>query len=138
VNFVPSQASDWRAERVDISNYIGSEVVVKFQVISGYGNDIYLDDINIYGSTSSIHSIEKVEPLIYPNPAADRITVQCPAVFSSVQFLMTDLLGREVLRSESSYRTFTLDVSGIDSGCYNVTIIGDGRRVSTSKVLLQR
>lgn len=138
VNFVPSQASDWRAERVDISNYIGSEVVVKFQVISGYGNDIYLDDINIYGSTSSIHSIDKVEPLIYPNPAADRITLQCPAVFSSVQLLMTDLLGREVLRSESSYRTFTLDVSGIDSGCYNVTIIGDGRRVSTSKVLLQR
>jgi PKD repeat protein len=50
--FVPN-ANQWRLETVDLSQFSGqSNVRLNFQNKSGYGNFIYIDDINITGSTS--------------------------------------------------------------------------------------
>lgn len=46
-SFTPSVASDWRQEVVSLDNYIGSSIVLKFQAINDYGNNLFLDDINI-------------------------------------------------------------------------------------------
>lgn len=49
--FVPA-ASEWRTDSVDLSAYTGSsEVVVAFRSIGHYGQTMYLDNINIAGTT---------------------------------------------------------------------------------------
>lgn len=51
--FVPN-ANQWRLETVDLSQFAGqSNVRLNFQNKSGYGNFIYIDEINITGSTST-------------------------------------------------------------------------------------
>ncbi|MCX6307215.1 MAG: choice-of-anchor J domain-containing protein, partial [Bacteroidetes bacterium] len=45
--FIPSGQTDWRIDSVNLSPYISGSVQVKFQSVSGYGNNLYLDDVFI-------------------------------------------------------------------------------------------
>ena len=46
--FVPS-VNQWRREIIDLATYAGNEhVQINFRTYSGYGNVMYLDDINVY------------------------------------------------------------------------------------------
>lgn len=48
--FVPA-STQWRTEHIDISNYVGQQTVtIAFQNINGYGNVLYLDNVNITGT----------------------------------------------------------------------------------------
>lgn len=40
-------SSQWRTETVDLSSYVGNDILVKFTAISGYGNNLYVDNVNI-------------------------------------------------------------------------------------------
>jgi hypothetical protein len=46
-SFSPTLAAHWRLETVSLAPYIGNSVVLKFEGTSGYGNNLYLDDINV-------------------------------------------------------------------------------------------
>ena len=48
--FVPSVSSDWRMETVDLSAYAGSIISIQIVAVNGYGNNLYLDNININGT----------------------------------------------------------------------------------------
>ncbi len=52
LSFVPAAAADWRTETVNLNSYAGSNIVVKFTGTNHYGNNLYLDDINITGSNA--------------------------------------------------------------------------------------
>jgi PKD repeat protein len=46
-NFVPS-AAQWRTDTVNLTPYVGSTgVLIAFQNVNGYGNKLYLDNVNI-------------------------------------------------------------------------------------------
>jgi len=49
-SFVPTLATQWRTETIDLSAYIGqSSVTLAFRNLAGYGNNLYVDNINITG-----------------------------------------------------------------------------------------
>ena len=43
---------EWRKETVDLSPYLGNEVLFKFVGYCGGGNNLYLDNINVYQKLS--------------------------------------------------------------------------------------
>ena len=45
--FEPSGASEWRNETIDLSAYAGQIVTLKFINVNGFGNALYLDNINL-------------------------------------------------------------------------------------------
>ena len=45
--YAPADASEWRNETVDLSSFAGSTITIKFININGYGNSLYIDNINI-------------------------------------------------------------------------------------------
>ncbi|NVK27045.1 MAG: PKD domain-containing protein [Flavobacteriia bacterium] len=52
--FTPSGASDWRNDMLSLSAYDGmDEVRIKFVSVNDYGNNLYLDNINISGAAGS-------------------------------------------------------------------------------------
>ncbi|MFK8007954.1 MAG: S8 family serine peptidase [Saprospiraceae bacterium] len=44
--FTPDDASQWRNEVIDLTPYIGDIVMIRFINISGYGNNLHIDNIN--------------------------------------------------------------------------------------------
>ncbi len=46
-SWAPSAANDWRSEQIDLSGFIGGTVFVRFINSCDYGQNLYLDNINI-------------------------------------------------------------------------------------------
>lgn len=84
--YIPA-STDWVADTVDLSGYIAGKVgsfMVQFRGINGYGNNIYLDDINIY--TRKIPTALKEKGLtITPNPTRSNIVIQHYPVSNSLR-----------------------------------------------------
>ena len=47
VDYAPSTCEDWKKQSIDLTNYAGTEITVRFQVILGgiWGQNLYLDNI---------------------------------------------------------------------------------------------
>lgn len=43
----PLQTTDWRTETIDLSNFVGTSVAIKFINVNGFGNNLYIDNIII-------------------------------------------------------------------------------------------
>ena len=55
--FTPALAADWVTDIVDLTAYVGQQVNVKFEFGSRYGNNLYIDDINIANSAPTVASV---------------------------------------------------------------------------------
>ena len=49
-NFTPASTTDWRTETIDVSAFIGQKVRFLFRAINDYGDNLYLDNINLVGT----------------------------------------------------------------------------------------
>lgn len=75
--FVPT-AAQWRKEAIDMSNFDGTEeLVVRFTVNSDFGNNLFLDNINIFGTVVSgvEDAIVDGKVTIFPNPASSQANI---------------------------------------------------------------
>lgn len=70
--FTPT-AAQWSTKCIDLAPYVGhSQVLIKFEGIDDYGNDLYIDNVAVQNSTCALgvaeqNSINDVN--IYPNPS---------------------------------------------------------------------
>lgn len=51
--FTPAVAADWDTDTINLTSYINQNVIVKFEVANKYGNNLYLDDINITSTSAA-------------------------------------------------------------------------------------
>ena len=72
--FFPAGANQWRNEKISLADYSGSAVVIKFVAVNGYGNSLFIDNINVQeitppvaGFTTSIDTICQGETITFTN-----------------------------------------------------------------------
>ncbi|MEO8086902.1 MAG: S8 family serine peptidase [Bacteroidota bacterium] len=71
--FSPASGNDWRRDSVDLLAFAGGNIILKFINIGGYGNYLYIDNVNVLENylLSSGSNPSKVPQLsVYPNPSA--------------------------------------------------------------------
>ncbi len=110
-------ASTYQTETVDLSSFSGNDrILLKFLFTSNYGNNIWLDNINITSTSapSSIERVENGELAIFPNPVKDVLTINYDKAISQID--VYDVYGKLV-------KTFTtvgstINVSDLSSGVY--------------------
>ncbi|MFZ9942093.1 MAG: M43 family zinc metalloprotease [Bacteroidia bacterium] len=127
--FVPN-ASQWRRDSIDLSPFASfNNVVIKFRSITDYENNLYLDDINIDGTTgvSNVGMLDQVR--MYPNPVVQDLFLNMNALASDekMNVQISDMTGRIVKRlySLSGGQSYPIDVSDLDAGVYLLQITGD-------------
>jgi hypothetical protein len=139
--FVPT-TTQWRAESVDLDAYRGNNnVLVKFRAVSAYGNNLYVDDINLQYLTGIIEPTASASVDIYPNPASDVVNVNLN--LNSAQYVLINVyntLGEVVATKEigtTSGGLYQLNLSELPSGNYVVQVLSDKnstiRKVTLSK-----
>jgi len=58
-NFVPT-ANQWRKDSINLNAYIGnSDVIISFQNVNGYGNKLYIDNINLNATVAANAGVDQ-------------------------------------------------------------------------------
>ncbi len=98
-------ASDWTTDMIDLSAYDNvPEINVQFKAISAWGNQAYLDNINLVGTTTGTNDpvnllAGKVD--VYPNPANVTANIEFELVEASrVSIKVYDISGKLVTTLE--------------------------------------
>lgn len=125
-NFSPSQASDWRGEHINLSQFIGMDkMIVKFVSVNDNGNNLYLDKVQIYSSLNpGIAQLENTKIKVYPNPAQEKIIVEFESdKIQKGEIVLLNLLGEKIKTFPFANQRIgknILDVNDLESGLYLV------------------
>lgn len=137
--FVPESNDQW--VDVEISNISGSNlgpsVIFRFEFTSYRGNNIFIDDINLYDMAAvGIDEVSFLNQLnVYPNPANSFATIAFSLDRSAqVNIELLDITGRVLKPIYSGLmgtgiNEQTFDVEGIAQGVYLIRILADGEQV---------
>ena len=139
-NWAPEGPQDWITNHVTniTSAYFVNGMRVKFEWEHGGGNNIYLDDINIYLGTSDPLSISEAELVseftLFPNPSVEEVTVRL-ALLQPMNFDVTimDLSGKSIqshtIYGQQGLNDVMLDVRNLASGMYMVEVNAQGGKI---------
>jgi hypothetical protein len=122
-----------------------SNVMIRFNFIegsNGYGNNIYLDAIGLYGTTGVNELTRRISFNLYPNPSNGETNVSFNLHQSAtVKVSVVDLMGREVLPAvENRYNEgeHTISVNkdqSLAKGVYFVNLTHNGAKMSAKLVI---
>jgi hypothetical protein len=134
-NWEPSSAGDWRNDTIDLSQYIGGDVIVRFININGFGNNLFIDNVNLeVNSTASLNALNALDLTIMPNPASNETTVQFgQPLAEETRLSVVSMDGKIIYQKALTKGTaaHTIDVSRLESAVYTV-------RVQSSKGIIVR
>jgi len=127
------ETSEWASDYIDLSAYAGqNEVMIAFKGKSAYGNDLYLDDIQIHSAIgTSVNENEISNINVYPNPTNGALTINIENnSFVNASVSILNNLGQVVLANHTlsaSNSKITLDLSNLENGIYFANINIDGK-----------
>lgn len=125
--FYPLYKSDWRAESVDLSPYAGQFIVLKFESTCDYGNNLFIDNIDVSTTGAIVTSNHKDQMgqrfYIYPNPAQGVLFIELSSQKDeTIAYELTDLNGRMVYNGnaavESGLFKTSLELAKFSAGVY--------------------
>lgn len=141
--FSPQNCEEWRSVTLDLSAYAGQYVTIKFVSQSGYGNNLYLDNIWIESTPLATSETEKkVAIQILPNPTSGQSIVSGQGLDGDQLTLhIISASGVKLLEkkipSGQDYWQEVIDLSKFQPGIYFVKIIHGNKDVVTEKVVKQ-
>lgn len=143
-SFTPN-ANQWAQHIVTLSGYSNqTNLYIMFRFTSNGGNNIYIDDINLGGSSGIDEDIANVINFkVYPNPVEDNSI----AFFNipekqKVELKIYDLIGREVLSlvndklNAGEYQYSISEKTNLSAGVYFITLYLDRQRF-TKKLIVK-
>lgn len=142
--FHPGPASDWVTSTVDLSSLAGTnEVIIRFRGISDYGNNLFIDDINLSVATSTEEvAATETEVRIMPNPVHNNMTVEFDLPESTTMDMMIfNALGQPVQQvAEGTFEgmnSLTVNTSDLAAGMYILKLVTDKGMV-TKRFVVKR
>jgi hypothetical protein len=143
--FVPADQSEWKEMAVNISSFVASKANVKFkfEFVSGLGNNIYIDDINITSTTGISEEDQNNSLLVYPNPVSDILTIDFAETnINSGSIEIKDLSGRTVYTQiidgkGNNTSLLQVDVSNLTSGIYFLNVRGENGKTLVKKIAVR-
>lgn len=134
-SWTPTQA-DWITVHMTnvTSTYWNSNFRFKFQFTSGGGNNVYIDDINIYAGPPSDDIVLGLSDLgtlqdvtLFPNPAENEIQISFSSqTANNVVFVLTDLTGKVIktipVNAQEGANIVLLETANLSAGTYLIKL----------------
>lgn len=142
-SFTPT-SSQWRNESVNLTPYIGqTNVLIRFRGTSNYGNNLFIDNVNINTSTVGIYESADITSSmeVYPNPFSTNTTLDINLTSTQkVRIDMYNVVGENVYsidkgQMSSGNHKVVLSADELPSGVYFVTLTTDEGRISKRIVI---
>ena len=139
--FIPA-SSQWGFQLVSLAPYQNSaNAMIRFRNISGYGDQLYLDNINVMNANGVNDADISSLVNIFPNPGSGEFFVNMHFISEEhAGIYVYDVLGREITRIEKNKvkdESLKLDLSNEEAGIYFVEVVTD-RGSTVKKIVLRR
>jgi murein tripeptide amidase MpaA len=131
--------ADWVLEEMDMSEYLGQVIQVRFQLRSDGNTQLdgfYFDDFQVHydlEDDSSIDTEDGFSIRVYPNPAQDFVQILCSSPMTGKVHIV-DAFGREIETMESltANQHFSFSTKSYANGIYYMLVENQkGQFVST-------
>lgn len=122
--FTPSLPTDWRTDTIDLSAYYNQKIRIKFQSQNGYGNNLFIDDINLNYITE-IGENNSGNIKIFPNPTKNTIKI---IGIEHCQIEIVNLLGKVISKIEANNNQ-EINLSENIAGTYILRIITENNTI---------
>jgi hypothetical protein len=133
--FLEPTATEWRQECVELGSYASSNVLLKFTGVNGYGNNIYVDDIQIDNAdcqgTVSLHEWTYNNKIsIYPNPSdGNAQLIISDQLGQKLQIVVLNVIGevvwQDIIFVNSDSYSYALRDNNIAAGSYFIQLRGE-------------
>lgn len=127
--FIPA-STEWQHYSFNLNQYIGLnslEIIFKFQ--SGYGNNLYIDNINLTDGVIAVNEItDKNAFVVFPNPVNNLLTIQSSEInLNDVSIEIENCVGQKILSKQmtKSSESIQLNTALLPTGFYFVTLKSD-------------
>lgn len=137
VAFYPT-SSQWKTIKVDINPFVTmDQIQFKFVNKSGWGNNLYLDNVNIksygVGIQEQLNQPDLIK--IYPNPANTNfhISSENNHVFP-INYILLNHLGQELLTGWCYTSQDIIDIQNLNAGVYLIKMIDANKNKITKKI----
>lgn len=140
--FSPANCAEWREVTLDLEAYAGKYVTIKFLNQSGYGNNMYLDDIALthegFVGTTSVES--NLMFSIQPNPVSHSTWVRGSTPRAeNLQLSLVNVTGQQIWRKTVGVAGGSWEVpvsmDALPSGIYWLEISNEAGEKRTGKVV---
>ncbi|MFZ7116370.1 MAG: S8 family serine peptidase [Bacteroidota bacterium] len=123
----PTDGTEWRNDSVDLSAFAGQQVILRFASINGYGNSLYIDNINVANLPVGVKEyVYNTSVTIYPNPAKEMFNIYCQDVSNEeVTVNLFDAMGRSIKTMRNNFtqnNNFEMRLSGVAKGIYTIEL----------------
>ncbi len=141
--FTPSTAAQWRQETIDLSTYAGqAKVMIRFKATSAYGNNLYVDEINLDMAVGVKSNDFVTSMLLSPNPSNSNTNLEFYTQKSNnISIVVVNALGAVVYSSEMNaaqgFNNISIPSENFESGVYFVSIKGENSN-TTQKLIIQK
>lgn len=137
--FLPT-AGQWKTVSVPLAFLAGqNKVSFKFENVSGWGNALYLDNINLQNNPSlSVEALSaKVAIQVFPNPASSLVGVRLPANHGFNQLQILNSVGALVNEIPVTENAMVLPVADFANGLYLLHFTGP-KASQTERLLISK
>ncbi len=73
-SFMPTDSTEWASNAINLTQYAGQSIIIKFMSVNDAGNNLYIDELEVKnGASVGINELDNQNLTFYPNPAKDKI-----------------------------------------------------------------
>lgn len=131
--FTPTSADQWSSEAIIVTDptYFTSQFRVKFEFISDGGNNLFIDDINIFPTSNNV-GVSEIQPQhisAYPVPADDELFVELEYLNGTgTQLALLDASGKICVSQPVNQKINRIDTASLTPGLYCVLVMSGENR----------
>jgi hypothetical protein len=142
--FVPGP-TQWRTDSISLNTWLGHSVVIAFDNIGHYGQNIYIDNVNITMVIPAHAGVEEAAHAatltVYPNPVTGILNIDARDLADGPATIdILDVTGRNIYHCNIAITNgslhHTIGTSSFSPGVYEVRM-ADKNGVLTSKIVAQ-
>lgn len=140
--FIPMVREDWcgagwgsACKVINIDNWAGKDnVLLAFETYSGYGNPLYLTDIEISATVSTDEKTARSTFRVLPNPVRSKLVIELLPGEEVAELDILDSSGKIVKIVHNYAAGQSIDVSELQSGMYTILVKSAGNQKNASFV----
>ncbi len=135
LSWKPESAADWDTINLNLNDFAGEEILLRFMTKNDRGNNLYIDNIRAYsGNADAIANHIQADFTLYPNPAVSFVTVdhELKGVVKYSVFSVDGICHQKGILKDNKQ----IDLHDLSSGSYFVKIQNSKQTLVSALVIM--